>query len=149
VTDVYALAWSDLSENIIHPFFAYLSDMKAIGDKIKKLREIRGFSQEYMAERMGISQAGYSKMERETTDLTLTRLEQIANVLEINPMDLIAMDEKIVFNNCNRFYGYILGGTNHINGALADDERKIYEDKIALQEELLAAYRKLGERSTE
>ncbi|MBX3101572.1 MAG: helix-turn-helix transcriptional regulator [Bacteroidetes bacterium] len=123
--------------------------MKAIGNKIRVLREVRGFSQEYVADRIGISQAAYSRLENEATDLTLGRLEQIASVLEINPLDLLAMDEKIVFNNINGHVYGIIHTNNHIsNHGLSEEERKIYEDKITLQEELLAVYRKLnGEKS--
>lgn len=34
------------------------------GDKIRKVREIRGFSQEFMSEKLNLSQRAYSKIER-------------------------------------------------------------------------------------
>ncbi|MBX3103110.1 MAG: helix-turn-helix transcriptional regulator [Bacteroidetes bacterium] len=116
--------------------------MKTIGNKIRVLREMRGFSQEYMAEQIGISQTGYSRLEREAEGLTLGRLEQIANVLAINPIDLITMDEKFVFNNCESIYNVVNNGTLTVN------ERKMYEEKINLLEELLTTYRKLTKDGT-
>lgn len=109
-----------------------------IGDKIRILREMKGYSQEYMAEQVGMSQTGYSKIERDETDIAFSRLEQIANILEVKPQDLITLDEKFVFNNCqNGVYGIINNGTFTVN------ERQLFEEKIALLEELLAVYRKL------
>lgn len=54
-----------------------------LGEKIRVLRVNKGYSQEYMANRLEISQNAYSKIERHQTDLTIKRLRQIANVFEI------------------------------------------------------------------
>lgn len=35
-----------------------------IGNKIKNIRELKNFTQEYMAEKLDISQAAYSKLEK-------------------------------------------------------------------------------------
>lgn len=70
-----------------------------IGQKIKKLRELRNFSQEYMAIQLGISQVAYSKIETGLTRLDLKRLEKIAETLDIDPFTLMSFDDKYIFNN--------------------------------------------------
>ena len=38
---------------------------KKMGQKVRMVRELKGFSQEYMAHSLGMSQRGYSKLERD------------------------------------------------------------------------------------
>jgi transcriptional regulator with XRE-family HTH domain len=74
-----------------------------IGQKIKKMRELRNITQEYMAEKLETTQQNYSRWEKGDIELTVSRLQQIAKILEIKPEDIFAFDEKVVFNNnyCN------------------------------------------------
>ena len=43
------------------------------GDKIRMIRELRDFSQEYVAEKLGIRQNSYSKIENNQTKLNIQR----------------------------------------------------------------------------
>jgi transcriptional regulator with XRE-family HTH domain len=52
-------------------------------DNIRIQRGIKGYSQDYLAARLNISQNAYSKMELGYTQLSLLRLFQIAAILEI------------------------------------------------------------------
>ncbi|GAB3893920.1 helix-turn-helix domain-containing protein [Spirosoma agri] len=65
--------------------------MNAIATKLRKLRELYGYPQEYVAYQMGISQAAYSKKENGKTELSLTVLEQLASLYQISMLDLIAL----------------------------------------------------------
>ncbi|TAF76857.1 MAG: XRE family transcriptional regulator [Bacteroidetes bacterium] len=71
----------------------------SIGFKIKKVRELRNYAQEYMAEKLVMSQAGYSKIERDEVDVNFNKLQQIADTLNIDVTKLIGFDEKNVFVN--------------------------------------------------
>lgn len=53
-----------------------------VGDNIKKLRELRNYTQQYLADQLEISLSGYGKIERNETDVSLSRLQQIADILE-------------------------------------------------------------------
>jgi transcriptional regulator with XRE-family HTH domain len=57
--------------------------------KIKELRILKGFSQQYMADLLNISQMGYSKIERNKTQLNWERLNKLAEILSINVWDLV------------------------------------------------------------
>jgi transcriptional regulator with XRE-family HTH domain len=63
--------------------------MIAVGEKIRIQRVIKNYTQEYMAFMLEISQAAYSNIERDSTEITLARLYEIAEVLEISPLILI------------------------------------------------------------
>jgi transcriptional regulator with XRE-family HTH domain len=52
--------------------------MNKIGFNIRKNREIKGFSQDYMANVLNISQASYARLENEDTKITVERLYKIA-----------------------------------------------------------------------
>ena len=58
-------------------------DMQYVLENIRKIREIKGFTREVVAEQMGMSLSGYSKLERGEVDWTLTKLGQIAGVFDL------------------------------------------------------------------
>lgn len=53
-------------------------------DIIRNLRVLRGYSQSYMACRLGISQQSFSKMERGESVITIERMNAIAQILEVS-----------------------------------------------------------------
>ncbi|MBS1526465.1 MAG: helix-turn-helix transcriptional regulator [Bacteroidetes bacterium] len=59
--------------------------MNDVGEKIRLQRLTKNYSQEYMAFMLDISQAAYSKIERGETELTLKRIYEIAEILEVTP----------------------------------------------------------------
>ena len=70
-----------------------------IGQKIKKIRELRNYSQEYLATQIGISQESYSKIEAGKTNLSVQKLEHIAHILNVSVRKLLEFDEKFVFTD--------------------------------------------------
>jgi transcriptional regulator with XRE-family HTH domain len=70
-----------------------------IGEKLRKIREMKGISQEFLATQMDISSQAYGKIEREETKLDFARLEVIAKLLQVDPLDIVNFDESHVFNN--------------------------------------------------
>lgn len=107
-----------------------------IGYKIKNIRELKNLTQEYMAEKLDISQAAYSKLEKGTTKISQDKLEKIAEVLDVNPEDITDFDNKKVLNSYN---SSIKGNNSNITYSQQDITliRQLYEDKIALLEKLL------------
>ena len=67
-----------------------------VNEKIRTIRETRNWSQEDMAEKMNMSKNGYAKIERGETKLNLHKLEQIANIFNIDVLELIKNDDKNV-----------------------------------------------------
>ena len=65
------------------------------GTVIRKFREMRNYSQEYVAGKMGISQNAYSKIENNITQLTVSHVRQISAILEVSIMDLLKDDFEI------------------------------------------------------
>lgn len=120
--------------------------MSSIGTKIRKLRELKGFKQEFMADQLGISVGAYSKLERDETDVSHERLQQIAKVFDLSVADILSFDEKMVFNFINSQNPS--GGNNQpvYNYYISDNEKKLYEEKIRLLEEMNDYLKKEVER---
>lgn len=70
----------------------------SVGKKIKQLRELRNFTQTHMANELGLSVGGYGKIERDETDVTLTRLSQIAEILKTELSTILSFDSNQIFN---------------------------------------------------
>ncbi len=60
---------------------------KVIGDRIRLFRQSKNRSQENMAFDLNISIGAYSNIERGKTNITVTRLAQIAEILDVNITD--------------------------------------------------------------
>lgn len=86
-------------------------------DKIRTLREQKQLTQEDVAERLFMSVSGYSKIERGETRLNMERLEQIANVLDIDILELISKSEGSIIYALNsgyhNFQNTVYHGTEH------------------------------------
>lgn len=106
-----------------------------IGEKIKKLREFRNLTQEHIAKMLDMTQAGYSRIERDEVDLSLSRLEQISKLLNVSIDEILGFDlKKLSFNtNAN---DHCIVYQNQMQG-LSESERKLYELRIeSLQKEI-------------
>jgi len=102
--------------------------------KIRKIRELKGYSQQYIAEKLGITQAAYSKIESNENSINFDKLKTIANVLEIDPFDLLNFNDQQIFNNCNNNG---IWGNNGSYYAYSKKEQELYESKIKhLKEEV-------------
>ena len=64
--------------------FDFCKVKKAIGYRIRKLRESRDYNQENMGAELGITPGAYAKIERGETDPSATRLLQIADILKVD-----------------------------------------------------------------
>lgn len=109
--------------------------MTTIEEKIRNLRELKNLTQGYMAEQLGITQAGYSKIESGNTKLTYNKIEEISKVLGVQTEELLAFDSQKYFNSFNNVRG---SNNGSVTIQVEDgDIKSLYEDKIKLLEKLL------------
>lgn len=66
----------------------------SVNEKIRKIREAKDWSQEQMAEKLNMSLNGYAKIERGESKIYLDKLEQIAQVFDIDVVELMQSDGK-------------------------------------------------------
>ncbi|NBI12290.1 helix-turn-helix domain-containing protein [[Haemophilus] felis] len=91
-------------------------------DNIRLMREKHKWSQEEMAEKLNMSPSGYSKIERGETKLYLDKLQQIAQIFNIDISELVNSNEK---NIC-----FLIGENSHLNSNFyANDEALALENE--------------------
>lgn len=74
-----------------------------IGNRIRKIRKEKEYSQDYIAMKLGISQATYQRIESgQAEKVDIDTIVKIAEVLEVDPVELIFKNEKQVFLNCEQ-----------------------------------------------
>lgn len=109
----------------------------SLGIKIKKVRELRNFGQQHMAERLGISQSSYSDIENGKTRISEEKLSQIAQVLEVSPEAIKSFNEAVIFNNSPQS-GYF--NTNYYNPI--EKIQELYERLLKEKDEQINLLRK-------
>lgn len=67
-------------------------------EKIRFIRQLKGWSQEEIANKLEMSVNGYGSIERGETDVKLSRLERIAHIFGMELLELLDLNEKTVFN---------------------------------------------------
>lgn len=92
-----------------------------IAEKIRRLRTEKSFSQDYMAEKLGITQQAYSKIENHLSDASITRLIQISEILEVPLYNLLGIKTK---------------DGDEIE-ELSIDERKLYHEMITNLQQII------------
>lgn len=104
-----------------------------IGQKIKKLRELKNLTQSHIANELGITQSAYSKMEQGETEITYQKLTRISEILGMSPDEIASFNEQMIFNVMHNQTGngFVL------QKGLSDNEKRLYEDQIkTLKEEI-------------
>ena len=77
--------------------------VKEIRERIKTVRIEKGYSQDYMADMLKISQNAYHKLEKGHTRIHLEKFIDIANVLEVEVSDLFnGPDHVYIFSSYYR-----------------------------------------------
>lgn len=103
------------------------NNLQKIGNRIKNLREEKNYSQDYLAQRLGISQKAYSKIENSQTKLTVEHLLKIADALEVSINKILASDGNTVHNNFSTHNGEGIV----VNKATSEKLVELYEKLLA------------------
>ena len=107
---------------------------KLVGQKLQLLRQEKNISQEEMSERLNLSLSAYRKIEYGDTDITLTRLNKIAEIFDMPAMELFSrIDGNTQFNNCQHFIGYAQHN-NTVNLSNPEDLRALIKANAMLIE---------------
>ncbi|WP_367329759.1 helix-turn-helix domain-containing protein [Sphingobacterium multivorum] len=106
--------------------------MNNVGKKIRLLRHQKGWSQQDVAKKLGISIPAFSKIETGITDLNLSRLIQIAKLFNFTAVQLLSFSETDDVND-------YAGGTTSIQQKLKEREEEI----IQLQKKVIDLYGQL------
>jgi len=66
---------------------------------IRKIRELKNLTREYVADELKMSMSGYGKIERGEVDLTVSKLIEISKILDVSIEFIFKFDITIFFND--------------------------------------------------
>lgn len=112
---------------------------KEIGTRIKNIREERNYSQDYLAQKLGITQKAYSKIETNQTRLSVEHLLKIAEVLETSINKILDIDAGTVYNN----YCTHNGEGIVINKTTSEKILELYDKLLKSKEDEITALKAL------
>jgi len=111
-----------------------------IGRNIKEIREFeKNYKRSYVADKLKITTRAYANIENDIADITLNRLDEIANILECTPLYLLTykQNKKDFYNTIHNNDGN--QGTINIDQSRQKGSRDIIHE---LQQELIMSQKK-------
>ncbi|KIQ16452.1 XRE family transcriptional regulator [Flavobacterium sp. MEB061] len=102
-----------------------------INENIKRIRELKEYTQEYMALMLNITQTSYNRIEKGKSPLTCDKLEEIVSIFEMDLISIIKFESSLYKSD------FIKPKVSLEQCDLSKIET-LYRDKIALLEKLLA-----------
>ena len=100
-----------------------------VQDKIRLMREEKGWSQEEMAAKLHMSTNGYAKIERGETKAHIQKLGKIAEVHDVDLMELMAFGER---HSCQIGDNNNLIGVNN-NGDIINSPQELISENQKLK----------------
>ena len=123
-----------------------MNTLKNLASRIKILREIHNYTQEYVANTLGILQNTYSLLEKGETKLTIERLEQLANLYNLDLIDMIRNSDQTFVHSISNSAGLF---SDHVTiNQMAEGEREIYLKTIQRMENEIIKLHALIEKLT-
>lgn len=107
---------------------------KKLGQNIRKIRELRNFTQQYMAENLQMTQGNYARLENEEIQMTEARLEKIASVLGCDAATIVEFTPEIFFSQKYRPEKQ----EPVIQLQISPELKRLYEDRIKSLEDTVA-----------
>ena len=115
-----------------------------IGKNIRKYRELKGYSQEYMAHELDLTQASYAKLESNSTKISVERLFMIAKLLETDVAEILELNKQTVYNQDIKENSV---GHQQVQN-LYQDNKDVYEKLIQAKDEQIALLKSLLKQQT-
>ncbi|MEB3347866.1 helix-turn-helix domain-containing protein [Aquimarina gracilis] len=115
--------------------------MESVLERIKSIRKQKGYSHEYLAQELDISQVAYSKLEKNETKLTVERLFKLAEILETPIADLLDIKANNIYhqNNSDQAIGHQeVQNLYQENKDKTDKIIELYEARLQDKDRLIA-----------
>lgn len=110
--------------------------MEDFSRNIRMLRISKEWSQQFMADRLGMSQANYARLESGKVKLNMSRLEEISQILEV-PLDNVLNPRKTVLEES------VLNLTNEYILKLRSEKEELLRNRVNKLEEEVKFLREL------
>ena len=101
--------------------------MNNIGVNIKRIRDQKGYSQEFMASQLNVSQAAYARMENQEVKLSVDRLQKIADILETDVSAFLDSSKLNIQNQTNNEGAYGNGYIENLHVENKETTKKLIQ----------------------
>ena len=141
IFNVFFIQFMDILSTIV-AIFIYIINItmdNVVGLRIKKIREEKGITQEFLAHCLEITQSNYGRLEKDDSRLTVPKLMKIAEALEVSVSYLLGESASKIIQQSNHETAnaynvetIINADKDHIN-TLRDEInflRRLLEEKI-------------------
>ena len=119
----------------------------SIGNKLRVARTIKGFSQEYVAKKLGISQQQYRRLEnKDENSITWERLEKISNILETDLELILNLNKNPIINSSIKDCHQVGNVNASYQNTDFEKEREIYQKHQSDLKDEMLFYRQLFEK---
>ena len=105
-----------------------------IAKNIKKYRELKGFSQEYMAHQLSVNQSTYAKMENSSTKITIDKLFSVAKLLEADVSEILDLKNQTIYNQDLKDNSV---GHQQVEN-LYQENKEVYQELLKAKDEQIA-----------
>jgi transcriptional regulator with XRE-family HTH domain len=100
-------------------------------------RKIRGIKASDISERLGMKEATYTKYERGETAITVDMIQQVAEILKVDPIMILSVSPSNFIENCSHF------AMNDYHNHHANEQQtkvmlKLMENVVALNEKIIS-----------
>ncbi len=92
--------------------------MKNIGQKVRRIREEKQLTQDFIAHKLEISQNTYSKIESGSIKLTIDRISELSKILDVPIEDMLSDDTKTFHLNNNHIEKFYIENLQEENKGL-------------------------------
>ena len=106
----------------------------AIAKNIRKHRELKGFSQEYMAHQLNVNQSTYAKMENSSTKITIDKLFSVAKLLEADVSEILDLKNQTIYNQDLKDNSV---GHQQVEN-LYQENKEVYQELLKAKDEQIA-----------
>lgn len=111
---------------------------KAIGRNISMYRKIRGMKAAEVAERLGLKEASYTRYERGESSITVDLIQQVAEILKVDPLMMMSVSPNNFIENCSHFA--MNDYHNHSNEQQTQLMIKLMENIVSLNDRLITLF---------
>lgn len=100
---------------------------KAPSNRIKIMREAQGFSQEYVASKLNLSQQAYSNLEKNPDNVSVKRIKELSEILSVPITSIIGEEDTYIQQNFQQQGGQ---ASTVMNVQSNDNIKEVYERYI-------------------
>ncbi|WP_394759205.1 helix-turn-helix domain-containing protein [Flavobacterium sp.] len=125
--------------------------MEIVIEKIKNIRKKKGYSHEYMAHQLNMSQPAYSKIENSETKLSVDRLFKISEILETPIEGFLDINPNTIYHQNNNDNGTFIGH-QEVENLYQDNKEKtekiaqLYEARLQDKNDMIVELKKIIEK---